>query len=142
MTPVDKVYDAFLGKILEDEWGNWTMDEVVADLRVLLDAAISWFKFPRVDLSIEDDHFGGDLSNSEIQILATYMKCEWLNRTIMTWENVKTLYEERDFSQANLIDKLNEKLTQEKTNGKNFESIYYRSIKGKPFGYSRLAGDS
>lgn len=142
MTPIDKVYDAFLGKILEDEWGNWTMDEVVADLRVLLDAAISWFKFPRVDLSIEDDQFVGDLSNSEIQILATYMKCEWLNRTIMTWENVKTLYEERDFSQANLIDKLNEKLTQEKTNGKNLESIYYRSIKGKPFGYSRLAGDS
>ena len=142
MTPVDKVYDAFLGKILEDEWGNWTIDEVVADLRILLDAAISWFKFPRVDLSIEDDHFVGDLSNSEIQILATYMKCEWLNRTIMTWENVKTLYEERDFSQANLIDKLNEKLTQEKTNGKNLESIYYRSIKGKPFGYSRLAGDS
>lgn len=142
MTPVDKVYDAFLGKILEDEWGNWTMDEVVADLRVLLDAAISWFKFPRVDLSIEDDKFVGDLSNSEIQILATYMKCEWLNRTIMTWENVKTLYEERDFSQANLIDKLNEKLTQEKTNGKNLESIYYRSIKGKPFGYSRLAGES
>ena len=142
MTPIDKVYDAFLGKILEDEWGNWTMDEVVADLRVLLDAAISWFKFPRVDLSIEDDHLVGDLSNSEIQILATYMKCEWLNRTIMTWENVKTLYEERDFSQANLIDKLNEKLTQEKTNGKNLESIYYRSIKGKPFGYSRLAGDS
>lgn len=142
MTPIDKVYDAFLGKILEDEWGNWTMDEVVADLRVLLDAAISWFKFPRVDLSIEDDHFVGDLSNSEIQILATYMKCEWLNRTIMTWENVKTLYEERDFSQANLIDKLNEKLIQEKTNGKNLESIYYRSIKGKPFGYSRLAGDS
>ena len=142
MTPIDKVYDAFLGKILEDEWGNWTMDEVVADLRVLLDAAISWFKFPRVDLSIEDDQFVGDLSNSEIQILATYMKCEWLNRTIMTWENVKTLYEERDFSQANLIDKLNEKLVQEKTNGKNLESIYYRSIKGKPFGYSRLAGDS
>lgn len=142
MTPIDKVYDAFLGKILEDEWGNWTMDEVVADLRVLLDAAISWFKFPRVDLSIEDDQFVGDLSNSEIQILATYMKCEWLNRTIMTWENVKTLYEERDFSQANLIDKLNEKLTQEKTNGKNLESIYYRSIKGKPFEYSRLAGDS
>lgn len=142
MTPVDKVYDAFLGKILEDEWGNWTMDEVVADLRILLDAAISWFKFPRVDLSIEDDKFVGDLSNSEIQILATYMKCEWLNRTIMTWENVKTLYEERDFSQANLIDKLNEKLTQEKTNGEKLESIYYRSIKGKPFGYRRLAGES
>jgi hypothetical protein len=46
------------------------------------------------------------LSNFEIQILAGYMKCEWLERTILSWENVKPLYVERDFSQANLLDKL------------------------------------
>ena len=34
------------------------------------------------------------------------MKCEWLNRTILTWEHVKPMYEEKDFSEANLIDKL------------------------------------
>jgi hypothetical protein len=38
------------------------------------------------------------------------MKCEWLNRTILTWENVKPLYEEKDFSQANLIDKFTQML--------------------------------
>ena len=83
----------------------------------------------------------GDLNNQEIQILATYMKCEWLNRTILTWENVKPLYEERDFSQANLLDKFNELLAKEEKKALKLESIYYRSIKGKPFKYSRLAGE-
>ena len=32
MTSYDKVYDVFLGKILEDEWGEWTEEEVKRDL--------------------------------------------------------------------------------------------------------------
>jgi hypothetical protein len=69
------------------------------------------------------------------------MKCEWLNRTILTWENVKPLYEERDFSQANLLDKFNQMLEKEKYNAEKLERIYYRSRNGKPFDFSRLAGD-
>jgi hypothetical protein len=68
------------------------------------------------------------------------MKCEWLNRCIMTWENVKPLYEERDFSQANLLDKLNNMLKTEREKANWRESIYYRSRNGKPFDFSRLAG--
>jgi hypothetical protein len=83
--------------------------------------------------------FNEDLSNEEIQILATYMKCEWLNRTILTWENVKPLYEERDFSQANLLDKFNQMLAAEKKNAARLEAVYYRSINRKPFGYRQLA---
>jgi hypothetical protein len=67
------------------------------------------------------------------------MKCEWLNRTILTWENVKPLYEERDFSQANLLDKFNQMLEAEKKNAEKLERIYYRSRKGKPFNYEKLA---
>jgi hypothetical protein len=70
--------------------------------------AVTWFKFPRVSLEFDDNGFVDDLNNEEIQIIADFMKCEWLNRCIMTWENVKPLYEERDFSQANLLDKLDE----------------------------------
>lgn len=33
MTPYSKVYDAFLSKILEDEWSLWTREEVEADMR-------------------------------------------------------------------------------------------------------------
>ena len=102
--------------------------------------AIPQFKFPRVSLEINDEGlFEDDLNNEEIQILATYMKCEWLNRTIMTWENVKPLYEERDFSQANLLDKFNQMLTAELKNAERLEAKYYRSIKRQPYDYTRLA---
>jgi len=139
MTSYDKIYDVFLGKILEDEWGDWTEEEIKRDLNPLLEAAIPWFKFPRVSLERNSNGFVNDLSNEEIQIIATFMKCEWLNRVILTWENVKPLYDEKDFSQANLLDKFNKMLTQEKKNAKKLESLYYRSINGKPYQYSKWA---
>ena len=111
MVSVYDIYDAFLSKMLEDEWLNWADEEREEDWRALLDAAIPYFKFPRVSLEIDGDNFVDEnMANEEIQILATYMKCEWLNRTILTWENVKP-------------------------------RIYYRSRKGRPFTYSQLAGD-
>lgn len=140
-TPFGKVYDAFLAKVLDDEWGQWAEEEMNYDLRAILDGALPNFKFPRVSLETNDDGFVEDLSNEEVQILATYMKCEWLNRCILTWENVKTLYEERDFSQANLLDKLGDTLDRERKNALRLESLYYRSINGKPFAYRKLAGE-
>lgn len=145
MTNLQVVYDAFLGKMLDDEWANWYEDDIQEDWKSLLFAALPWFKFPRVSLDIivddEDgaEKFEADLNNEEIQIIATYMKCEWLNRTILTWENVKPLYEERDFSQANLLSKFNDMLAAEKKNAARLEAIYYRSINRKPFDYTQLA---
>ena len=139
MTSFQTVYDAFLAKMLDDEWGVWEEEEMQEDWKSILYGALPWFKFPRVSLEIENDQFVEDLNNEEIQILATYMKCEWLNRTILTWENVKPLYEERDFSQANLLDKFNQMLEQEKKNAARLEAVYYRSIQRKPFDYTRLA---
>ena len=140
MTPYSKVYEAFLSKILEDEWGNWTIDEMEIDLHQIMHAAIPYFKFPRVSLDARDEvnqAFEGDLSNEEIQIIASYMKCEWLNRSIMTWENIRPMYSEKDFSPANLLDKLNQTLITERKNALRMESYYYRSIKGKPYDYSQ-----
>ena len=139
MTPYTKVYEAFLARILEDEWDNWLIDEAMADWEQILNMAIPHFKFPRVSLEKTNDGFSGDLGVEEIQILANFMKVEWLNRCIMTWENVKPLYVERDFSQANLLDKLNAMLKNEQVNAEKMESIYYRSRKGKPFDFSKLA---
>ena len=109
MTEFRAIYDAFLAKILDDEWVTWDLDDILEDWQALMISALPWFKFPRVslDYDLETSTFNEDLSNEEIQIIATYMKCEWLNRTILTWENVKPLYDERDFSQANLLDKFN-----------------------------------
>ena len=142
MVSVYDVYDAFLSKMLEDEWLNWTEEEREEDWFSLLQAAIPYFKFPRVSLEIDNGVFVDEnFSNEEVQLLATYMKVEWLNRTILTWENVKPLYVERDFSQANLIDKLKQLLEREEYKALKLERIYYRSRKGKPFEYGKLAGD-
>ena len=142
MTPYIKVYEAFLARILEDEWDKWLIDEAEVDWRQILDMAIPHFKFPRVSLEQAEEGFCGELGTEEIQILANFMKVEWLNRCIMTWENVKPLYVERDFSQANLLDKLNAMITNERANAEKMESIYYRSRKGRPFDFSKLATKS
>ncbi len=139
MTPYIAVYDAFLAKMLEDEWVQWSQAEVEEDLYSILQGAIPWFKFPRVSLEQNDEGFVEDLSNDEIQILASYMKCEWVNRTILTWENVKPLYEERDFSQANLLDKFGKLLEKEEKKADKLQAKYYRSIKNRPFSYGQLA---
>ena len=141
MTEFRAIYDAFLAKILDDEWVTWDLDDILEDWQALMISALPWFKFPRVslDYDLETSTFNEDLSNEEIQIIATYMKCEWLNRTILTWENVKPLYDERDFSQANLLDKFNEMLAAEKKNAARLEAVYYRSIQRKPFGYRQMA---
>ena len=140
MTPFNKVYDAFHSRILEDEWFQWMYEEAEQDWRQLLENAITWFKFPRVSLEYDENGFVDNLTMAEIQVLADFMKVEWLNRCIMTWENVKPLYEEKDFSQANLLDKLESALETEKKSAEKRESIYYRSRNGKPFDFSKLAG--
>lgn len=142
MTCFKIVYDAFLSKILDDEWEFWEREDMEVDLYTLLQGAILRFKFPRVSLECNEDGFVADLANDEIQILASFMKCEWLNRTILTWENVKPLYDERDFSQANLIDKFNAMLAAERKNARYLESIYYRSVNKKPFAYRQLADNN
>ena len=140
MTPFRKVNEAFLSRILEDEWQHWMLEEAEQDWYQIMINALTWFKFPRTSLEFNEDGFINDLSNEEIQIIADFMKCEWLNRCIMTWENVKPLYEERDFSQANLLDKLDDLYKAQEEKALRREAIYYRSIKGKPFDFSKLAG--
>lgn len=139
MTSLDKVYQAYLAKVLDDEYGYWTEEEIKTDMRDVLDGALPWFKFPRVDVTIDGDNFVGDLSNEEIQIIATFMMCEWVNRTITNWENLKPLYEEKDFSHANLLDKLKAILETMQEKAAALERIYYRSIKREPFDFTQLA---
>ena len=70
MTEYGFIYDAFLVKMLEDEWVNWAEEEVKADLKGLLEGAIPWFKFPRKSFDRNEQGFLEQLDNEEIQILA------------------------------------------------------------------------
>lgn len=111
-TPFLKVYDAFLARITADEW---TLEEELAiverDWQELLKMAIARFKYPRVSLEFEevnaaedDDgphlkiyQFTNDLTNAEIQVLATYMKHEWIKRCVASWEEIGQLYTSKIF---------------------------------------------
>lgn len=141
------VYGAFLSRVNEDDWTqNYTAEDmqwILQDWRAFLDAAISYFKFPKCSLDIDEKRqcFTDEkMGQQEVHVLATYMKQEWLKRTIDSWENIKTQYEEKDFSQANLLKtfiSLKEQVIEE---AKHAESLYYRSQNKKPFPYNRLAG--
>lgn len=149
-----KVYDAFLGRISADEW---TLEEELAiverDWQELLKVAIFRFKYPRVDLEIESNigtiegkeveikQFVNNLTNDEIQLLALYMKHEWIKRCIASWENIRQLYADKDFSQANHLDKLNKLEAAVALEVRQAEGIYDRSRNKRPADlFKKLAG--
>ena len=155
-TPFLKVYDAFLSRITADEW---TLEEELAiverDWQELLKIAIFRFKYPRVSLDFEPINpvfqedpnqlvqyqFVDDLSNDEIQLLALYMKHEWVKRCIASWENIRQLYADKDFSQANMLDKLNKLETTVALEVHKAEGIYDRSRNKTPASlFRKLAG--
>ena len=146
-TPFLKVYEAFLARITADEW---TLEEELAiverDWRELLKMAIFRFKYPRVGLDIEEgdggiEQFANELTNDEIQVLALYMKHEWIKRCIASWENIRQLYADKDFSQANHLDKLNKLEAAVRLEIENAIGIYDRSRSKRPADlFKRLAG--
>ena len=153
-TPFLRVYDAFLGRITADEW---TLEEELAiverDWQELLRIAIFRFKYPRVGLEVEklDEEesetslhryqFVNDLTNDEIQLLALYMKHEWVKRCVASWENIRQLYADKDFSQANHLDKLNKLEAAVQLEVRRAEGIYDRSRNKSPAAlFRRLAG--
>ena len=148
------IYDAFLASITADEW---TLEEELAiverDWQELLQMAVFRFKYPRVDLEIETveesqeedlpplKQFKGDLNNDEIQLLALYMKHEWVKRCIASWENIRQLYADKDFSQANHLDKLNKLEAAIALEVHKAEGIYDRSRDKRPANlFKKLAG--
>ena len=146
-TSLYKVYDAFLARITADEW---TLEEELAivelDWQELLKMSIFRFKYPRVELSIEENEnqeyqFSNELTNDEIQLLALYMKHEWVKRCIASWENIRQLYADKDFSQANHLDKLNKLEAAVALEIHKAEGIYDRSRLNRPADlFKKLAG--
>ena len=155
-TPFLIVYESFLARITADEW---TLEEELAvverDWQQLLEMAIFRFKYPRVSLNkIEIDPnpedcidrtfsccFEGDLGQDEIQLLALYMKHEWVKRCIASWENIRQLYADKDFSQANHLDKLNKLQEAVADEVHRAEGIYDRSRNKRPASlFKKLAG--
>lgn len=143
-TPLQDVYDAFLSKIEADDWMLTEEENVVTeDWRMLLNAAIMQFRYPRVSLDYNKESavFTDDLGNDEIQILANLMKLEWIRRCISTWDNIRQLYSDKDFSQANFLDKLNKTGEQVRDECRLMLDRYGRSTNYRPSKlFGKLAG--
>ena len=142
-TPFQAIYDSFLARISSDEWV--LPDEMYIaqhDWFEFLKMAIFRFRFPRKSLEYDIDQmaFNEELDDAEIQMLAIYMKHEWVKRCVAPWEEIKMLYSNKDFSQANHLDKLIKLSEQLELECVKSSATYYRSIKGRPYDYTKLAG--
>lgn len=131
-TGFNKIYKRFYSKITDDMYME--LDQAQTDTLVfeLLENAIDWFEFPRVDLSRYDkdnECFNITLSNEEINILAIYMVVAWLDQQLATIENVRMKYSGSDFkftSQANHISKLTALRKEYERIGFHLQRLYKR----------------
>lgn len=145
-TPWWTVFGAFLARIEEDDWMREKDQEIVQqDLLQILGMAAFDFRFPRVSLDLDylNETFVSELSNAEIQVLATFMKVHWLRRQINTWRVIKQQYSTKDFelsSQANHLDKLIKSLESAEKEAKRALDTYDRSRSHGVYTYSSLAG--
>ena len=145
-TQFSEVYDFLLAKTDAKEWA-WTEDlEILkADWQMLLRMAIQSFLFPRISLEVATDEETGETSfietitDAEKQVLATYMKHEWLKRSITNWKNIEMLYHDKDFKISGKASHLNALI--------NLEAVYDEECKKiankysrKVFDYTNLAG--
>lgn len=111
-TPFSDIYDAFFGKITDDQYLEWTKEDTENDVYNILMDAIPGFEFPRFPLysfNENKDGFTIHLTDEEINILALCMLNTWLQRQVTSIENTRQKYSGSDFkmtSQANHLAKL------------------------------------
>jgi GTPase Era involved in 16S rRNA processing len=125
-TAFSVIYNRFLGKITDDMYLELTPLDTIRDLRNLLIEAIPGFEFPRKRLdkyilslstksaseitesdfvidsngdmsTVETSMFEEELSDEEVNILATLMLINWTQRQITSIENTRMKYSGSDF---------------------------------------------
>ena len=129
-TPFSAVYNKFLSKVTDDMYMELSQQETENLLGELLDSAIQWFEFPRVDLSNRTDvEFLAPLTEEEMNILATYMIVEWMGQQLATIELIRMKYSGSDFkftSQANHMHKLKDLQKEYERKGFHLQRLYKR----------------
>lgn len=139
---VQDLFNAFLSLIQSDEWNVLTDLQMEEDLTAIAKAAQPWFKFPRCSLEYDanGNFTDNSIGNAEIQVWAAFMKMIWYSRVVDSWENLRPLYTERDFSPAKMLSEYNNRWNEQKKYAEKLEAVYYRSVNGKPFDYTQLVG--
>ena len=146
-TPFKEIYEVFLSKIEQDVWDlTIELNNLEEDWFMLLRSAVNRFMFPRVSLEFdkEEQAFIEELGEQEIQLLATFMKNEWLKRALYSWTLIRQEYSTKDFqltSQANHMEKLKELVELSDYECKHMTNLYSRVIEHKPVNWTaKFAG--
>lgn len=160
-TPFSNIYDSFLSKLTDDMYMELDELQTHRMLEELLLSAIQKFEFPRFDitdyetsyLDNVDEYSGEDsdgndaiayiynggkfnieLTQEEINILATYMVVEWLGQQLASVENTRMKYSGSDFkftSQANHMAKILTLKQDYEREGFHLQRLYKRRKRDK-----------
>jgi hypothetical protein len=144
-TPFYAVYCRFLSKITDDLYLEWTLEDTFKNLEsIFLDILprYEWPKFALYNYStqaigmvaadgsvVSYGKYQIDLTIEEIDIFASLMAIEWLNRQILTVNLTRMKYSSKDFqftSQANHIDKLLMTKKQFEQDNRRMQRMYQR----------------
>ena len=132
MTSFQAIYDAFLGRITDDMYVEWTKEDTIRDCKSILLNAIPGFEFPRFALYDYDEaaeQYNVDLTREEINIFSHLMLMEWVQRQVSSIENTRMKYSGSDFkmtSQANHLDKLMKLKNETERMDRHYQRLYRR----------------
>lgn len=130
-TDFNIIYTRFYSKITDDMYMELDRVQTDALLEELLINALPWFEFPRISLqySTIKHCFRYDLSDEEINIIATYMMLGWFDQQLASVELVRMKFSGSDFkftSQANHMSKLKELKKEYERVGFHLQRLYKR----------------
>ena len=130
-TDFNIIYTRFYSKITDDMYMELDRVQTDALLEELLINALPWFEFPRVSLqySTAKHCFRYELSDEEVNIIATYMVLGWFDQQLASVEVARMKFSGSDFkftSQANHMAKLKDLRKEYERIGFHLQRLYKR----------------
>ena len=130
-TDFNIIYTRFYSKITDDMYMELDRAQTDALLEELLINALPWFEFPRVSLqySTIKHCFRYELSDEEVNIIATYMVLGWFDQQLASVEVSRMKFSGSDFkftSQANHMAKLIDLRKEYERVGFHLQRLYKR----------------
>ena len=130
-TDFNIIYTRFYSKITDDMYMELDKVQTDALLEELLINALPWFEFPRISLQYNTKKhcFRYELSDEEVNIIATYMVLGWFDQQLASVEVSRMKFSGSDFkftSQANHMNKLKELRKEYERVGFHLQRLYKR----------------
>ena len=130
-TDFNIIYTRFYSKITDDMYMELDRVQTDALLEELLINALPWFEFPRVSLqySTIKHCFRYELSDEEVNIIATYMMLGWFDQQLASVEVSRMKFSGSDFkftSLANHMAKLKDLRKEYERVGFHLQRLYKR----------------